>query len=71
MVFGGTSAIGLATAPQAKAAGATVIVIGSNEERAKREKYSFDGSKAADVTKEWTFLQRPRRCETTPPGTAC
>ncbi|WP_208247832.1 SDR family oxidoreductase (plasmid) [Rhizobium sp. T1470] len=59
VVFGGTSGIGLATAAQAKAAGAAVIVIGSNEERAKTvaSEYSFDGWRATDVTKEGTIAQ--------------
>lgn len=34
VIFGGTSGIGLAAAVQAKAAGASVIVIGSNAARA-------------------------------------
>ncbi|MBB4291521.1 NAD(P)-dependent dehydrogenase (short-subunit alcohol dehydrogenase family) [Rhizobium leguminosarum] len=53
VIFGGTSGIGLATAAQAKGAGAKVIVIGSNEERAWKaaEDYGFDGWRAADVTR--------------------
>ncbi|MFC6048407.1 SDR family NAD(P)-dependent oxidoreductase, partial [Methylobacterium hispanicum] len=36
VVFGGTSGIGLAAARQAKAAGASVIVVGFNAEGAER-----------------------------------
>lgn len=52
VIFGGTSGIGLAAAIQAKAAGAEVIVIGSNAERAKQaaEEHQLAGWRAADVT---------------------
>lgn len=52
VIFGGTSGIGLAAAIQAKAAGATVIVIGSNATRAQRAAMDndLDGWRAADVT---------------------
>lgn len=52
VIFGGTSGIGLAAAIQAKAAGATVIVIGSNAARAQRAAMDndLDGWRAADVT---------------------
>ncbi|TKD46886.1 SDR family oxidoreductase [Azotobacter chroococcum] len=52
VIFGGTSGIGLAAAIQANAAGAEVIVIGSNAERAKlaAEEHKLAGWRAADVT---------------------
>ncbi len=52
VIFGGTSGIGLAAAVQAKAAGAAVIVIGSNAERAEQAAATFElaGWRAADVT---------------------
>lgn len=52
VVFGGTSGIGLAAAIQATAAGASVIVIGSNAERARQaaEDHGLAGWRAADVT---------------------
>lgn len=51
VVFGGTSGIGLAAAIQARAAGAHVIVIGSDRERSRQaaEDHGFDW-RAADVT---------------------
>jgi NAD(P)-dependent dehydrogenase (short-subunit alcohol dehydrogenase family) len=53
VILGGTSGIGLAAAVQAKAAGASVVVIGSNAERARRaaEDNQFEGWRAADVTR--------------------
>lgn len=52
VVFGGTSGIGLSAAIQAKALGATVIVIGSNQARAEQAaaEHDLDGWRAADVT---------------------
>lgn len=52
VIFGGTSGIGLATSIQAKAAGAEVIVIGSNAARAEQAAidHGLDGWRAADVT---------------------
>jgi NAD(P)-dependent dehydrogenase (short-subunit alcohol dehydrogenase family) len=52
VIFGGTSGIGLATAIQAKALGANVIVIGSNPARAQQAAVDndLDGWRAADVT---------------------
>jgi len=52
VIFGGTSGIGLAAAVQAKAAGAKVIVIGSNAARAEQaaSEHGLDGWRAADVT---------------------
>jgi NAD(P)-dependent dehydrogenase (short-subunit alcohol dehydrogenase family) len=52
LIVGGTSGIGLATAIQAKQAGAEVIVLGSNPERARRaaEEHGLAGWRAADVT---------------------
>ena len=57
MLFGGTSGIGLAAAIQAKAAGAKVIVIGSNAERAQQAATAngLDGWRAADVTRSETI----------------
>lgn len=51
VVFGGTSGIGLSAAVQAKAAGAEVIVIGSDRTRARKaaEEYGFEW-RTADVT---------------------
>ncbi|CDF93963.1 MULTISPECIES: SDR family oxidoreductase [unclassified Pseudomonas] len=53
VIFGGTSGIGLAAAIQAKAAGAKVVVIGSNAERAEQaaKEHGLDGWRAADVTR--------------------
>ncbi|TWC18412.1 MULTISPECIES: SDR family oxidoreductase [unclassified Pseudomonas] len=53
VVFGGTSGIGLAAAIQAKAAGAKVVVIGSNAARAEQaaKEHGLDGWRAADVTR--------------------
>ncbi|MFS2155779.1 SDR family oxidoreductase [Pseudomonas sp. Pseusp122] len=53
VIFGGTSGIGLAAAIQAKAAGARVIVIGSNADRARQAALDngLDGWRAADVTR--------------------
>ena len=52
LVIGGTSGIGLAVAVQAQAAGADVIVTGSDRTRAERvaKEHGFDGSRSADVT---------------------
>jgi NAD(P)-dependent dehydrogenase (short-subunit alcohol dehydrogenase family) len=52
VIFGGTSGIGLAAAIEAKAAGAKVIVIGSNGARAEQAatNHGLDGWRAADVT---------------------
>lgn len=52
VIFGGTSGIGLATAIQAKAAGAQVTVIGSDAARAERaaRDNGLDAWRAADVT---------------------
>jgi NAD(P)-dependent dehydrogenase (short-subunit alcohol dehydrogenase family) len=57
VIFGGTSGIGLAAAIQAKAAGASVIVIGSNAERAQQaaEQHGLAGWRAADVTRSETI----------------
>ncbi|WP_342655616.1 SDR family oxidoreductase [Pseudomonas sp. F3-2] len=57
VIFGGTSGIGLAAAIQAKAAGAAVIVIGSNAERARQaaEAHGLAGWRAADVTRSETI----------------
>lgn len=53
VLFGGTSGIGLAAAIQAKAAGAKVVVIGSNAARAEQaaKEHDLDGWRAADVTR--------------------
>ncbi|MDO7896187.1 SDR family oxidoreductase [Pseudomonas citrulli] len=53
VIFGGTSGIGLAAAIEAKAAGAQVIVIGSNAARAEQaaNAHGLDGWRAADVTR--------------------
>jgi len=52
VVVGGTSGIGLSTAIQAKAAGAKVIVVGVDRDRAAQAaaEHGFDGWRAADVT---------------------
>jgi NAD(P)-dependent dehydrogenase (short-subunit alcohol dehydrogenase family) len=57
VIFGGTSGIGLAAAIQAKAAGAKVIVIGFERDRAQRvaAENGFDGWRAADVTRSETI----------------
>lgn len=56
LIVGGTSGIGLAAALQAKAAGAKVIVLGSNRERsaAVAAEHGFD-CRAADVTRPETI----------------
>ena len=53
VIFGGTSGIGLAAAKQAQAQGARVIVIGSDEQRARQaaEEHRLSGWRAADVTR--------------------
>ena len=52
LIVGGTSGIGLAAAIQAKAAGAEVVVVGSNRERAKEvaAEHNLASWRAADVT---------------------
>jgi NAD(P)-dependent dehydrogenase (short-subunit alcohol dehydrogenase family) len=52
VIVGGTSGIGLSAAIQAKAAGAKVVVIGSNPERARQaaDTHGLYGWRAADVT---------------------
>lgn len=57
VIFGGTSGIGLSAAVQAKAAGAEVIVIGSDRDRAQRAaaENGLDGWRAADVTRSDTI----------------
>jgi NAD(P)-dependent dehydrogenase (short-subunit alcohol dehydrogenase family) len=57
VILGGTSGIGLSTATQAKAAGAKVIVIGSDADRAQRtaSENGFDGWRVADVTQPETI----------------
>ena len=57
VVFGGTSGIGLSAAQQANAAGAQVVVVGSNAERAERAaaENGFAGWRAADVTRPETI----------------
>lgn len=56
LIIGGTSGIGLATAIQAKAAGAHVIVVGSNPERTESValQHGFEGQ-SADVTQPETI----------------
>src|SRR5947209_4888798 len=53
LIFGGTSGIGLAAARQAKAAGASVTVVGFDAAGAERvaAEESFTGWRGADVTK--------------------
>lgn len=57
VIFGGTSGIGLAAATQAKAAGAQVIVVGSDPDRAARAaaENGLAGWRAADVTRSETI----------------
>jgi len=52
LIIGGTSGIGLAAAQQAKAAGANVVVVGMDAERAARitTEHDFAGYRTADVT---------------------
>lgn len=52
LITGGTSGIGLATAIQAKAAGAAVIIVGSNRERTAQvaAEHDFADWRAADVS---------------------
>lgn len=59
VIFGGTSGIGLAAASQAKAAGAKVVVIGTDATRAEKiaAENNFDGWRAADVTRSETIYQ--------------
>lgn len=59
VIFGGTSGMGLSAAVQAKAAGATVIVIGLNEEGARQaaQDNGLDGWKAADITQNEAVYQ--------------
>ncbi|MGI3901440.1 MAG: SDR family oxidoreductase [Janthinobacterium lividum] len=58
VIFGGTSGIGLAAATQAKAAGAKVIVIGFERDRAERvaTEHGFAGWRSADVTRGETIV---------------
>lgn len=53
LMFGGTSGIGLSAAVQAKAAGAKVIVVGSDAARAEKAATAngLDGWRAVDVTR--------------------
>jgi NAD(P)-dependent dehydrogenase (short-subunit alcohol dehydrogenase family) len=57
VVLGGSSGIGLSTAVQAKAAGAKVIILGSDADRAQRvaAENGFDGWREADVTRPETI----------------
>jgi NAD(P)-dependent dehydrogenase (short-subunit alcohol dehydrogenase family) len=57
VIFGGTSGIGLSAAQQAKAAGASVIVVGFDPAGAERvaAENAFAGWRAADVTKPETI----------------
>ena len=59
VIFGGTSGIGLSAAIQAKAAGARVIVIGFERDRAEQvaAENGFDGWRAADVTRGETIQE--------------
>lgn len=59
VVIGGTSGIGLATAIQATAAGAEVIVIGLERDRARQvaAENGFSGWRAADVTRSETIVE--------------
>jgi len=59
LIVGGTSGIGLATAIQAKAAGAKVIVIGLERDRAREiaSQYGFDDWRAADVKRSETIYE--------------
>lgn len=53
LIIGGTSSFGLSAAIQVKAAGAEVIVLGSNRERAEQvaAEHGFAGWRAADVAR--------------------
>jgi NAD(P)-dependent dehydrogenase (short-subunit alcohol dehydrogenase family) len=57
VIVGGTSGIGLSAAILAKAAGANVIVVGTNRERAAAvaEEQGFAGWRAVDVTQAEAF----------------
>ncbi len=57
VLFGGTSGIGLSAAIQAKAAGARVIVIGFDRDRAAQvaAEHGFEGWRAADVIRSETI----------------
>jgi NAD(P)-dependent dehydrogenase (short-subunit alcohol dehydrogenase family) len=59
LIVGGTSGIGLATAQQAKAVGAKVIVVGFDPAGAERvsAENGFAGWRAADVTKPDTITE--------------
>jgi NADPH:quinone reductase-like Zn-dependent oxidoreductase len=59
VIVGSTSGIGLAAATQAKAAGAKVIVIGLERDRARQvaAENGFDGGRAADVTRPETIQE--------------
>ncbi|HEB3532156.1 SDR family oxidoreductase [Burkholderia cenocepacia] len=58
LIFGGTSGIGLAAAKQAKAAGASVTVVGFNPEGAEQVaiENGFAGWRSADVTRPETIV---------------
>ncbi|MGF6227797.1 NAD(P)-dependent dehydrogenase (short-subunit alcohol dehydrogenase family) [Inquilinus ginsengisoli] len=57
LIFGGTSGIGLSAAIQAKAAGAKVIVVGFDADRARLAavEHGFENWRAADVTRPETI----------------
>jgi NAD(P)-dependent dehydrogenase (short-subunit alcohol dehydrogenase family) len=57
LIFGGTSGIGLSAAIQAKAAGARVIIVGFDADRARiaAVEHGFDNWRAADVTRPETI----------------
>ena len=59
LIFGGTSGIGLEAARQSKAAGAKVFVVGFDRAGAERiaAENSFDGWRAADVTRPDTIVE--------------
>ncbi len=59
LIFGGTSGMGLASAIQAKDAGAKVTVVGFEPDRARRvaSQYGFEGWCAADVTRGETIAE--------------
>jgi NAD(P)-dependent dehydrogenase (short-subunit alcohol dehydrogenase family) len=59
VIFGGTSGIGLSAAIQAKALGGNVIVIGTDQTRARQAatENGLDGWRAADVTQSAAIYQ--------------
>lgn len=59
LIFGGTSGIGLSAAIQAKAAGAKIIVVGFERDRAQQvaAENGFEGWRAADVTRSATISE--------------